>query len=1129
MNDLINGQYNSVEILCEDLSTRQSASPPDVLHRSMAYAVAHDTDAIWIDQECINQDDPVDKEESIQEMDIIYQESDYPIAVLEFRFDTQTQLDAFSSICGDDLTDFDPDQIETLESVLLALNADQWFERAWTLQESVSAGVSMTLLLSCPGLDKPPHFGVTPGEFEISIWQFQNAMVNVRCVVEEGLAAEVWPDSSSAISASNCADVIWNCMPTNIPDHNIGTPLTRDPSHRQICNAAQALAFLGARFNSVFQDRLAILANLCSYECRIDTNVLRFPNASFTVCVHTLAILNGDMSLLGGYEDKGRGPQFPVEDPAWFMNLLENARSEGRLVYPNDNEDMRSNTYGFSWGPAPSSCLSNLIYLEEGKTQFRLKPATLSVQGLRVCGVVWDVGCRVLVPRTQRLFSSKWQEELSFLTMESDMRGNDGQSSLIREFLWCLLQETYSSGMSDLAKTLWNFIQPLGLDPTAKSESQDAPLPYSFDRIFGESAYNDEEKQSAINSIRAPDLWFDPEHRAFNQPLLERLLIEAVCRDGALLCASPVDPHENGNPSSLPRPYAWFEACKVGDKIFTPVTDVDEKNVRPSLSIVREVLATYENTTTPPNLVPLCATISGADLTPSAAYKKLTHSKLSFLFESVAAAQTIGRHSFVGANPRKVLKTGPGHGPEENPLHFLQRELSKSREAVIPGLELPPLTGGAIGYVGYDCIRYFEPRTARPLKDVLQIPESLFMLFDTIVAFDHAFSAVKVITYIHVPSSFTDPSALENAYNDAQSILDQTISILQSEKIPQPPQPPIPLPRDQSTNIDKPGYTSNIGQAGYETHVRTLKDHIWRGNIFQAVPSHRLARRTALHPFNIYSHLRMLNPSPYLFYIDCADFQLVGASPELLAKSENGRVITHPIAGTVKRGKTPALDEELAEELRRSEKDRAEHVMLVDLARNDVNRVCDPHTTKVDRLMVVERFSHVQHLVSQVSGVLRKGKSRFDAFCSIFPAGTVSGAPKVRAMELIAELEGEKRGVYAGAVGYFGYDWVGEGGEVEGEGAMDTCIALRTMLVKEGMAYLQAGGGIVFDSDPGDEWVETMNKLGSNIQCIDGAEEMYRGGDGGSRGRAEERDGRGIEGGIDEPSAEVSQKVEIAG
>jgi anthranilate synthase component I len=237
--------------------------------------------------------------------------------------------------------------------------------------------------------------------------------------------------------------------------------------------------------------------------------------------------------------------------------------------------------------------------------------------------------------------------------------------------------------------------------------------------------------------------------------------------------------------------------------------------------------------------------------------------------------------------------------------------------------------------------------------------------------------------------------------------------------------------------------------------------------------------------------LRTVNPSPYLFYVDCEDFQIVGASPEVLVKSEEGRIITHPIAGTVKRGATSEEDAALAEELRGSLKDRAEHVMLVDLARNDVNRVCNPLTTRVDRLMIVQKFSHVQHLVSEVSGVLRPDKTRFDAFRSIFPAGTVSGAPKVRAMELIAELEKEKRGVYAGAVGYFGYSSVDATTGTVQEGAMDTCIALRTMMIKNGVAYLQAGGGIVFDSDPYDEYVETLNKLGANMQCIVSAEQKH--------------------------------------
>ena len=430
--------------------------------------------------------------------------------------------------------------------------------------------------------------------------------------------------------------------------------------------------------------------------------------------------------------------------------------------------------------------------------------------------------------------------------------------------------------------------------------------------------------------------------------------------------------------------------------------------------------------------------------------------------------------------PWKVLKTGPGHGPEEDPLPLLEKELAQHREAIVPGLVLPPLTGGAIGYVGYDCVRYFEPKTARPMKDVLQVPEAFFMFFDTIIAFDHFFQQVKVITYFHIDRSSND-SDRERSYEYYCRELRHIVDILTASEIDLPEQPPV-LPDQQ--------YTSNIGRDGYESHVRTLKAHIAKGDIIQAVPSQRFSRPTSLRPFNIYRHLRTVNPSPYLFYIECRTFHLVGASPELLVKADKGRIITHPIAGTVVRGKTPSEDDALADELRASIKDRAEHVMLVDLARNDVNRVCDPFSTRVDRLMVVEKFSHVQHLVSQVSGILRKGMTRFDAFRSIFPAGTVSGAPKVRAMELIAELEKEKRGIYAGAVGYFGYGHVDSEGNEE-EGAMDTCIALRTMLVKDGIAYLQAGGGIVFDSDPYDEWKETMNKLGANMQCIAGAEERY--------------------------------------
>ena len=524
--------------------------------------------------------------------------------------------------------------------------------------------------------------------------------------------------------------------------------------------------------------------------------------------------------------------------------------------------------------------------------------------------------------------------------------------------------------------------------------------------------------------------------------------------------------------------------------------------IQPSLDEVHSIISSAINLPNPPNLIPICASISSEFLTPSSIYLKISAksvvrfstglldndcsfsvcsspSKHSFLFESAATTETIGRYSFVGANPRNILKTGEGHGPETDPLPLLDAELSKCRVASIPSLRLPPMTGGAVGYVGYDCVKYFEPKTKRPMKDVLKVPESLFMLYNTIVVLDHFFQKVMVVTYVQVPQTL---DFLEPAYDEAKKTILQTMKVLRSPDVPYPQQPPVKLGNE---------YTSNIGQEGYEKHVNKLKEHITVGDIIQAVPSQRMARPTSLHPFNIYRHLRTVNPSPYLFFLDCDDFQIVGASPELLVKADSGRIITHPIAGTVKRGTTAEQDEALATELRNSLKDRAEHVMLVDLARNDVNRVCDPLSTRVDKLMVVQKFSHVQHLVSEVSGVLRPGKTRFDAFKSIFPAGTVSGAPKVKAMELIAELEGEKRGVYAGAVGYFGYKSVDVATGDEEEGAMDTCIALRTMLVKDGVAYLQAGGGIGFDSDPTDEYIETINKLKANTTCIEMAEQKH--------------------------------------
>lgn len=349
------------------------------------------------------------------------------------------------------------------------------------------------------------------------------------------------------------------------------------------------------------------------------------------------------------------------------------------------------------------------------------------------------------------------------------------------------------------------------------------------------------------------------------------------------------------------------------------------------------------------------------------------------------------------------------------------------------------------------------------------------MFYDTLICFDHLYQLVKIMSHVHVPDPVANPGQVESAYEEASARLDKLYNLLLSPRTPLPPQPPI-------REISASEIRSNVGKDGYEGFVSTLKKHIKKGDIIQAVPSQRIERPTSVHPFNVYRHLRTLNPSSYMFYVDCGDYQFVGASPEMLVKVDKNLVYAHPIAGTVRRGKTEEEDDRLAQELLASPKDRAEHIMLVDLARNDVNRVCDPRTTKVDSLMHIEKFSHVMHIVSQVSGTLRAGQTRFDAFRSIFPAGTVSGAPKVRAMELIGELEGEKRGVYGGAVGRFNF----------ASHSLDTCIAIRTMTFKNGVAYLQAGGGIVFDSNEEDEYIESLNKLKANVQCLAGAEAFYR-------------------------------------
>lgn len=502
-----------------------------------------------------------------------------------------------------------------------------------------------------------------------------------------------------------------------------------------------------------------------------------------------------------------------------------------------------------------------------------------------------------------------------------------------------------------------------------------------------------------------------------------------------------------------------------------------EIKVQPDLPTLNNIINdTIDNS----NVFPIYSFVPALNLnlTPHTAFLKLSKSfnnKQSFLLESAKTSNELDRYSFIGINPIKIIT----NDNNKDPLTILKNYLSDFKLSdKIPSL--PPLSGGAIGYISYDCVKYFEPKVNESgvydnMKDPLNVPEALFMICNTIIAFDHVFQRFQILQNIILDKN--DTESIEKKYNDAEKIIKQVITILATKDLVDSNEYPIQKKIKLNQN-----FTSNIGELGYKNHVTTLKNHIKKGDIIQAVPSQRLAKPTSLHPFNIYKHLRTVNPSPYLFYIDCLDFQIIGASPELLCKSDsNDKILNHPIAGTVTRGKTLQEDEKLADQLRSSLKDKAEHIMLVDLARNDINRVCDPLTSSVDKLLTIQKFSHVQHLVSEVSGTLRPDQDRFDAFRSIFPAGTVSGAPKVKAMQLIANLEKEKRGIYAGAVGHWSYDGK----------SMDNCIALRTMVYKNGIVYLQAGGGIVFDSDEHDEYVETLNKMLANNKTVVEAEEFW--------------------------------------
>jgi anthranilate synthase component 1 len=461
------------------------------------------------------------------------------------------------------------------------------------------------------------------------------------------------------------------------------------------------------------------------------------------------------------------------------------------------------------------------------------------------------------------------------------------------------------------------------------------------------------------------------------------------------------------------------------------------------------------------NLIPIYTEIDADLETPVSAYLKVAVPPYSFLLESVEGGEHIARYSFIGTEPEDVIITGPGQKDgETDPLKLVEKMLSNFN--LVETSNLPRFRGGAVGYLSYDSVKYFEELPS-PDNDPIGIPESIFMLTKTFLVFDHVRHKILVVSHAHLNGD------VETSYHDATSKIESIVQRLNK------PLDPTSIPR--ASGYSKGDVTSNMAQQHYHDMVERCKEYVVDGDVIQVVVSQRLSKPTSAHSFHIYRSLRAINPSPYMYYLELDGFQIVGASPEMLVQVENGVVATHPIAGTRPRSEDDEEDTRLELELRTNEKERAEHIMLLDLGRNDIGRVSKPGTVVASDILEIERYSHVMHLVSHVEGNIQEGFSNYDALRACFPAGTVSGAPKIRAMEIIAELENDTRGAYAGAVGYFDF-----------AGNMDTCITIRTMVVKDGVAHVQAGGGIVYDSEPEFEFDETIHKASAHMRAIDAAE-----------------------------------------
>jgi anthranilate synthase component 1 len=470
--------------------------------------------------------------------------------------------------------------------------------------------------------------------------------------------------------------------------------------------------------------------------------------------------------------------------------------------------------------------------------------------------------------------------------------------------------------------------------------------------------------------------------------------------------------------------------------------------VEPSLDEARRLAEHH-------TLVPLRHSFIADTETPVSAFLKLRGRNPeypAFLLESAEQGQRVGRYSFIGVRPREVVRWSLGDPGD--PYALAAEAVARYSQAPLP--DLPPFAGGAVGYFGYDLVRTVEP-LGEPNPDPVGLPDMALMLSDVLVVFDHLRHTISIFAHANADD-------LEASYDDAVATIEKARRLLDG-----------PVPELAGRAKTAPTFESNMPREAFEGMVERIIEYVYAGDAFQVVPSQRWSAALDLDPFSVYRGLRVVNPSPYMYFLDFLDFQIVGASPEPLLTVSDRHVSTRPIAGTRPRGADIDEDAEIADGLLADEKERAEHVMLVDLGRNDLGRVCEYGTVKVDDFMAVETYSHVMHIVSSVSGTLREEIGPMDALRSVLPAGTLSGAPKVRAMQIIDELEPVKRGGYGGAIGYLSYT-----------GDLDTCIHIRTVVIKDGVAHIQAGGGTVADAKPDYEFEESMAKA----RAVKGAIEL---------------------------------------